>query len=142
VVRWWERNTTTPTPPTNPNPPNQMANVAWPCDHHPSIHPSIHTTTQKNLSKKSRHPHPTIPPSLSPQETANPLGGCPEGGARVRRGEGYPMGGCRHCLSVCLCVCPFFFPSDILYGIGRGTLFFFLLFSSVFFDFFFFIFIV
>ena len=139
MVRWLTRRgntTTTPTPPTNPNPPAQSQPTRWPTSHGhaTTIYPygHHHHKAPKNHRTKKSPPHPTTPPSLSPQETANPLGGCPEGGTRVRRGE------MRLSLSLSLlsCVCVFVRPSDILYvGIGRGTLFFFLLFSSVFFPF-------
>ena len=141
MVRWLTRRgntTTTPTPPTNPNPPAQSQPTRWPTSHGhaTTIYPygHHHHKAPKNHRTKKSPPHPTTPPSLSPQETANPLGGCPEGGTRVRRGE---MRLFSFSFSLVVCVCVFVRPS-VRYPI-RGDrsrdFVFFLLFSSVFFPF-------
>ena len=142
MVRWLTRRgntTTTPTPPTNPNPPAQSQPTRWPTSHGhaTTIYPygHHHHKAPKNHRTKKSPPHPTTPPVCLRRRQPIPLGGAPRGA------RGCAGGRCVFSLSLsllsCVCVCVFVRPS-VRYPI-RGDrsrdFVFFLLFSSVFFPF-------
>jgi hypothetical protein len=112
VVRWLSRRgntTTTPTPPTNPNPPAQSQPTRWPTTqgHSTTIYPNghHHHKAPKNHRTKKSPPHPTTPPVCLRRRQSIPLGGAPRGARGCAGGRCvflFLFLSCR----VCVCVRP------------------------------------